>query len=57
MPKINDDLLKERAKCTFNVEELTTFMDGGPQKTKERRDSGKSRVNKLNVELVVYLAL
>ena len=40
MSKINVDLQRERAKCTFNIEELTTFMDGGPQQTKERKESG-----------------
>ncbi|XP_075210147.1 acyl-coenzyme A oxidase 1-like [Lycorma delicatula] len=34
--KINEDLDKERKKCTFNTLELTNLLDGGPEKTKER---------------------
>uniref|UniRef100_A0A1Y1M6R1 Acyl-coenzyme A oxidase N-terminal domain-containing protein n=1 Tax=Photinus pyralis TaxID=7054 RepID=A0A1Y1M6R1_PHOPY len=32
------DLLKERQKCTFNTLELTYLLDGGPERTKERRE-------------------
>lgn len=39
--KINPDLVKERKKCTFNTLELTHLLDGGVQKTNER----KSREN------------
>lgn len=35
--KINPDLLKERSKCTFEPKELTHFLDGGEQKTLERK--------------------
>ncbi|XP_038207790.1 probable peroxisomal acyl-coenzyme A oxidase 1 [Zerene cesonia] len=35
--KINPDLQRERDNCTFNVTELTNLLDGGPQKTKERK--------------------
>ncbi|CAK1601683.1 unnamed protein product [Parnassius mnemosyne] len=35
--KVNPDLQKEREKCTFNVIELTNVIDGGPQKTEERK--------------------
>ncbi|KAJ8736601.1 hypothetical protein PYW08_007257 [Mythimna loreyi] len=38
MGKVNEDLVKERAKCTFNVEELTYFLDGGKDKTLERKE-------------------
>ncbi|XP_063600213.1 probable peroxisomal acyl-coenzyme A oxidase 1 [Penaeus indicus] len=31
------DLQKERAKCTFNKEEITNLMDGGEEKTQFRR--------------------
>ncbi|XP_050423855.1 probable peroxisomal acyl-coenzyme A oxidase 1 [Adelges cooleyi] len=34
---INEDLLAERSKCTFNVEELTNFFDGGVSETESRR--------------------
>ncbi|XP_053613248.1 probable peroxisomal acyl-coenzyme A oxidase 1 [Plodia interpunctella] len=35
--KINPDLQRERDKCTFNVTELTNFIDGGVINTEERR--------------------
>lgn len=35
------DLQKERAKCTFNKEEITNLMDGGEDKTQFRRRLGK----------------
>lgn len=41
MSKVNEDLIKERAKCTFNVAELTYFLDGGRDKTMERKERGK----------------
>lgn len=34
---INPDLLKERQKCTFRVLELTHLLDGGPDKTEDRK--------------------
>ncbi|CAG4983887.1 unnamed protein product [Colias eurytheme] len=38
MAKVNPDLQRERNKCTFNVAELTTFIDGGTDKTAERKE-------------------
>ncbi|CAK1601685.1 unnamed protein product [Parnassius mnemosyne] len=38
MNKINQDLQRERNNCSFNIQELTTLIDGGPEKTKERKD-------------------
>ncbi|CAG4983896.1 unnamed protein product [Colias eurytheme] len=35
--KINPDLQRERDNCTFNVTELTNLLDGGAQKTEERK--------------------
>ncbi|KAF9423220.1 hypothetical protein HW555_001289 [Spodoptera exigua] len=35
--KVNEDLLTERKKCDFNVEELTNYLDGGAQATENRR--------------------
>jgi acyl-CoA oxidase len=37
---VNADLLKEREKCTFDVEELTNFLDGGVKQTLHRRKLG-----------------
>ncbi|XP_041975186.1 probable peroxisomal acyl-coenzyme A oxidase 1 [Aricia agestis] len=34
---VNTDLKNEREKCTFKLEELINYIDGGPEKTKERR--------------------
>lgn len=35
---MNPDLARERASATFNIEELTNIIDGGPKKTKWRRE-------------------
>ncbi|KAF9423219.1 hypothetical protein HW555_001288 [Spodoptera exigua] len=35
-PKVCEDLLRERRKCTFDVTELTNLIDGGAQGTEER---------------------
>ncbi|KAJ0182752.1 hypothetical protein K1T71_002121 [Dendrolimus kikuchii] len=35
--KVNSDLQRERDKCTFNVQELTHVIDGGPHMTEERK--------------------
>ncbi|XP_026758677.2 probable peroxisomal acyl-coenzyme A oxidase 1 [Galleria mellonella] len=35
--KVNPDLQRERDKCTFNVTELINLIDGGVQKTEERK--------------------
>ena len=40
--KINQDIQRERQKCTFNVKELTNYLDGGSDKTIERKTLGKS---------------
>ena len=34
---INPDLAKERRKAKFDVEQLTHFLYGGPEKTRRRR--------------------
>lgn len=38
--KINPDLVKERKTCTFDVQELTHLLDGGAEKTAERKSRG-----------------
>ncbi|XP_067353702.1 peroxisomal acyl-coenzyme A oxidase 1 isoform X1 [Channa argus] len=35
---MNPDIVKERQNATFDVEKLTNILDGGPQKTKRRRE-------------------
>lgn len=56
---INQDLLRERKKCTFDPEELTNFLDGGKEKTGERRSRGRSlfiasiQNNKRNVNMML----
>lgn len=40
--KVNPDLERERKKCTFNTQELTHLLDGGPEKTAERKERGTS---------------
>lgn len=39
--RVNADLQKERDNCTFNVIELTNLIDGGIEKTAERKNRGK----------------
>ncbi|XP_053377016.1 peroxisomal acyl-coenzyme A oxidase 1-like [Mercenaria mercenaria] len=36
--EVNPDLQKERDTCTFNIQELTFMLDGGPEKTKRRKE-------------------
>ncbi|CAL1532088.1 unnamed protein product [Lymnaea stagnalis] len=35
---VNEDLAKERATASFNVTELTHILDGGPEKTRRRKE-------------------
>ncbi|GAA6234510.1 peroxisomal acyl-coenzyme A oxidase 1 isoform X2 [Lates japonicus] len=35
---MNPDIIKERQNATFDVEKLTNILDGGPEKTKRRRE-------------------
>ncbi len=37
----NPDLKKERENCPFNKEEITNLLDGGKEKTIERKQLGK----------------
>lgn len=46
--KVNPDLQKERDRCSFNVTELTNIIDGGADKTDERKKRGKD----LSLELI-----
>lgn len=36
----NADLKKERQTCSFDKEEMTNILDGGADKTAERRELG-----------------
>ncbi|XP_072946858.1 acyl-coenzyme A oxidase 1-like [Epargyreus clarus] len=38
MAKVNDDLVKERNKCTFDIKELIHVIDGGEEYTRERKN-------------------
>ena len=38
--KVNPDLDNERKKCTFDVEELARWWNGGEQKLLEKRERG-----------------
>ena len=40
-PKVNPDLDKERKSCSFNVDELAIWWNGGELKLKEKRERGK----------------
>lgn len=39
--KVNEDLVKERLKCDFDLEEVTNILDGGKENTIKRRKIGK----------------
>lgn len=43
---VNEDLRRERTKCTFNTEELTNFLDGGANQTLNRRKIGLLLINR-----------
>lgn len=45
---VNPDLERERKKCTFNTKELTHLLDGGVEKTAERKERGTI----INVQLI-----
>ena len=38
--KINPDLQNERNQCSFSIKELTHLIDGGVEKTEERKKRG-----------------
>lgn len=40
-PHINGDLENERKTCSFDVEELARWWNGGEQKLIEKRERGK----------------
>ncbi|KAK7086976.1 Acyl-coenzyme A oxidase (Acyl-CoA oxidase) [Halocaridina rubra] len=40
-----EDLKKERSRCTFDQEELTNLMDGGPHMTEFRRKISEKFLN------------
>lgn len=39
--KCNEDIERERKKCSFDPLELTYLLDGGHEKTRERKERGK----------------
>lgn len=40
--KINPDLEKERKTCSFSVDELAVWWNGGELKLREKRERGKT---------------
>lgn len=41
MGAVNIDLQRERNNCTFSIQEMTEFIDGGPDKTRARKERGR----------------
>lgn len=41
LDKINDDLVRERKKCSFDVQELIYLIDYGEKNTMERKKIGE----------------
>lgn len=42
--EVNKDLVKERKNATFEIIELTNFLDGNKEKTKRRKELGKRNI-------------
>lgn len=38
---VNADLVRERSKASFDISELTTYLDGGKEGTELRKKIGK----------------
>lgn len=38
--EVNKDLVKERKNATFEIVELTNFLDGNKEKTNRRKELG-----------------
>lgn len=38
--EVNKDLVRERKNATFNIVELTNFLDGNKEKTNRRKELG-----------------
>lgn len=51
---LNEDLQKERTTCTFNLEELTNFLDGDKENTAKRRKLGKYLHNILIFKILYF---
>lgn len=52
---VNPDLAKERLKCNFNIEEVTYIIDGGKEKTLQRKKIGEfysRRLTYLNTRII-----
>jgi hypothetical protein len=43
--KVNEDLQRERQKCSFDNLELTHYLDGGVEKYKDRKERGQNLVH------------
>ncbi|RVE50662.1 hypothetical protein evm_004694 [Chilo suppressalis] len=50
MGTVNEDLQRERDKCTFDITELTTLFDGGKDKMLERKEREELMVSKREFE-------
>lgn len=52
---MNPDIAKERRNATFDVETLTNILDGGPEKTRRRREIGESKMSSLLGKSACYV--
>uniref|UniRef100_A0A3B5ABG0 Uncharacterized protein n=1 Tax=Stegastes partitus TaxID=144197 RepID=A0A3B5ABG0_9TELE len=41
---MNPDIARERENSTFDVNKLTNILDGGPEKTRRRREIGEFEI-------------
>lgn len=53
---MNPDIVKERRNATFDVETLTNILDGGPEKTRRRREIGECEKRPLQRRIAARLA-
>ena len=51
MTHINEDLVNERRKCSFNIQELIYVIDRGEENTNKRKLIGKSHFYQLDAVL------
>lgn len=53
--RINPDLIKERQSCNFKTLELTYLLDGGKEKTDDRKWRGIIVYTCININVLKFL--
>jgi hypothetical protein len=55
--KVNEDLQRERQKCSFDNLELTHYLDGGVEKYKDRKERGQNLTFNLEHSANLFLLI